>query len=72
MVTFALIRYTFIVGFLMACASHWLSRSGLAKPRKEGTDWDFPGGTVVKNVPIRAGDTYSSPGLGRTHMPRSS
>ena len=32
---------------------------------------DFPGGTVVKNPPANAGDTGSSPGLGRSHMPRS-
>ena len=32
---------------------------------------DFPGGTVVKNLPANAGDTGSSPGPGRSHMPRS-
>ena len=31
----------------------------------------FPGGTVVKNLPANAGDTGSSPGPGRSHMPRS-
>ena len=31
----------------------------------------FPGGTVVKNPPANAGDTGSSPGPGRSHMPRS-
>ena len=31
----------------------------------------FPDGTVVKNLPANAGDTGSSPGLGRSHMPRS-
>ena len=31
----------------------------------------FPGGTVVENLPASAGDTGSSPGLGRSHMPRS-
>ena len=29
---------------------------------------DFPGGAVVKNPPANAGDTGSSPGLGRSHM----
>ena len=29
----------------------------------------FPGGTVVENLPANAGDTGSSPGLGRSHMP---
>ena len=31
----------------------------------------FPGGAVVENLPDNAGDTGSSPGLGRSHMPRS-
>ena len=31
----------------------------------------FPGGAVDKNPPANAGDTGSSPGLGRSHMPRS-
>ena len=37
------------------------------KPFSEG----FPGGAVVKNPPANAGDTVSSPGLGRSHMLRS-
>ena len=32
---------------------------------------DFPGGTVVKNLPAKAGDTGSSPGPQRSDMPRS-
>ena len=31
----------------------------------------FPGGAVVKNPPANAGDTGSSPDLGRSHMPWS-
>ena len=31
----------------------------------------FPGGAVVENLPANAGNTGSSPGLGRSHMPRS-
>ena len=31
--------------------------------------WGFPGGAVVENLPANAGDTVSSPGLGRSHMP---
>ena len=31
----------------------------------------FPGGAVVKNPPANAGDTGSSPGPGRSHMPRN-
>ena len=32
---------------------------------------DFPGGTVVKNLPANAGGTGLSPGLGRFHMLQS-
>ena len=32
---------------------------------------DFPGGAVVKNPPANAGQTDSSPGQGRSHMPQS-
>ena len=39
----------------------------LRKEKNEG----FPGGAVVKNPPAKAGDTGSSPGPGRSHMPRS-
>ena len=31
----------------------------------------FPGGAVVENLPANAWDTGSSPGLGRSHVPRS-
>ena len=31
----------------------------------------FPGGTVVESLPADAGDMGLSPGLGRSHMPRS-
>ena len=33
--------------------------------------WGFPGGAVVENLPANAGNTGSSPGLGKSHMPRS-
>ena len=42
--------------------------------RKEAQEKDnqgFPGGAVVENLPASAGDTGSSSGLGRSHMPRS-
>ena len=32
-------------------------------------DRGFHGGAVVENLPANAGDTGSSPGLGRSHMP---
>ena len=37
--------------------------------KKEGRG--FAGGAVVENLPANAGATGSSPGLGRSHMPRS-
>ena len=40
----------------------------LFKTHSEG----FPGGAVVENLPANAGDTGSSPGLGGSHMLRSS
>ena len=42
-------------------------RQDLIRNTREG----FPGGAVVKNPPASAGDTGSSPGLGRSHMPWS-
>ena len=36
------------------------------------TEKGFPGGAVVENLPANAGDTGSSPGPGRSHMPQSS
>ena len=50
--------YTYI--FLFSCV--------LFKEYNQG----FPGGAVVENPPANAGDTGSSPGLGRSHMPQSS
>ena len=44
---------------------------GQKKERKKEKKRDFPGGTVVKNPPANAGDTGSTPGPGRSHMPRS-
>ena len=43
------------------------SRFGRIKEWEE----DFPGGAVVKNPPANAGDTGSSPGPRRSHIPWS-
>ena len=45
---------------------------GTEMARIVGSWRGFPGGAVVENPPANAGDTGSSPGLGRSHMPRSS
>ena len=44
---------------------------GKIRWNQEKCNMDFPGGTVVKNPPANAGDTGSSPGPGRSHMPWS-
>ena len=41
------------------------------KHHLEKTLGGFPGGAVVGSLPANAGDTGSSPGLGRSHVPRS-
>ena len=67
-------RYIFI--YLFICLS--TSRIYCAIQKFECHHWHlkihsggFPGGAVVENLPANAGDTGSSPGLGRSHMPRS-
>ena len=44
---------------------------GVAKKIKIKEKWDFPGGTVVKNLPANAEKTGSIPGPGRSHVQRS-
>ena len=45
------------------------SENGLEKHKTQKSG--FPGGAVVESLPAGAGDTGSSPGLGRSRMPRS-
>ena len=40
-------------------------------PRQEYWSGDFPGGPVVKILPVNARDMDAIPGLGRSHMPQS-
>ncbi|KAJ8789914.1 hypothetical protein J1605_021612 [Eschrichtius robustus] len=44
---------------------------GVVMSAEEYLSRGFPGGAVVESLPANAGDTGSSPGLGRSHMPRS-
>ena len=48
-----------------------LHSEGNQQQNEKTTYWGFPGGAVVKNPPANAGDTGSSPGPGRSHMPQS-
>ena len=50
---------------------HLVLASGGWEYEFENVVEDFPGSAVVKNPPANAGDTGSSPGPGRSHMPRS-
>ena len=40
--------------------------------KKKKKSYDFPGGSVVKNLLANAGDTNLIPDPGRSHMPRGS
>ena len=57
--------------------SFWVSETIVYSLDDSQTVWlkikvlDFLGGTVVKNPPANAGDTGSSPGPRRSHMPWS-
>ena len=48
-----------------------LSANSICARIKKGQVRGFPDGAVVGSLPANAGDTGSSPGLGRSHMPRS-
>ena len=48
-----------------------IEQQALEQPMHTRINQGFPGGTVVENLPANSGDTGSSPGLGRSHMPRS-
>ena len=61
---------SFIWGKMRTIARETASQIELRNCSKEvGTG--FPSGAVVESLPANAGDTGSSPGLGRSHMPRS-
>ena len=51
--------------------NEWRHRLTEEMFNKEPEGLGFPGGAVVENLPANAGDTGSSPGLGRSHMPWS-
>ena len=58
-----------IISFIFrSCMTQMLQKYSCIKI---GFAMDFPGGSVVENLPVSAGDTGSSPGPGRSHMPQS-
>ena len=60
----------FSVNLMMPIKQKLIIGSWMIK-KKKGNQRDFPGGTVVKNLPANAGGMGSIPGLGRSHMPQS-
>ena len=50
---------------------HVLSQKAFIECLLRTRPWDFPGGTVDKDLPAHAGDMGLIPGPGRFHMPRS-
>ena len=55
----------------MKCLRQYLTHNFNKDILNEKEVLGFPGGTVVENPPANAGNTGSSPGPGRSHMPRS-
>ena len=53
-----------------SCARKQGSTPRIMTPSKKDKE-SFPGGAVVENLPANAGNTGSSPGLGRSHKPRT-
>ena len=53
----------------MDCIVHEVAKS---QTGQRDFHFHFPGNSVVKNPSANAGDTGSTPGLGRSYMPRSS
>ena len=59
------------VSFLIRESLMIFLSSDMIEPILSMKNQGFPGGALVENLPANAEDTGSSPGLGRSHMPRS-
>ena len=61
--------------FKLNCPRSWITSANVSQPcgtpQSRGFKRGFPGGAVVGSLPANAGDTGSSTGLGRSHVPRS-
>ena len=63
----------FIISAFDAAVPGFPPKQVLRQICMQGIYWqNFPGGSVVKNLPATAGDTGSIPGPERSHMPKSS
>ena len=59
------------MGEMISWVPFWEFSLKTPKESRPDKKQGFPGGAVVENLPANAGDTGSSPGPGRFHMPRS-
>ena len=61
--------------FAMLPLTQWINLKTRSKRSNQkgpkNVEQGFPGGAVVKNLPVSAGNMGSSPGLGRSYMPGS-
>ena len=68
---FGLVQIIRLSGLGLSCIhgqlEGWLE-TGYVRQNSKMILGGFPGGAVVENLPANAGDTGSSPGLGRSHM----
>ena len=54
--------------YTLMCTKLMTNKNLLYKKKKKREFWDFPGGAVVKNPPVNAGNVGLIPGPGRSHM----
>ena len=66
-----MVAESMVFGILMTRSVQGFSLTMLSIQPLRVSNMGFPGGAVVENLPADAGDMGSSPGLGRSHMPRS-
>ena len=53
---------------ILCLAEYWTHTSYLVNAENSHSIWGFPGGSVVKDPPVNAGDKGSIPGMVRSHM----
>ena len=64
-------RWSVPSSYLERGSEEWLPKKKKKDSVLNTLSLGFPGGAVVKNPPANAGNTGSSPGPGRSHMPQS-
>ena len=60
---------TLIMKEILSYVKTWMHLEDIILSQSQKSKYRyFPGGAMVKNPPATAGDTRSSPGLGRSHL----